>query len=113
MAHTKGESYVRTHFEGSVTVVPVHDMLELCEALLAGKVDLVFGSIFSLHAFINSPKGKGFQAIDQTMPTVNGVCIAVRKEEPLFLERLNHALGALRADGRLAAMRAKWTPFSL
>ena len=60
------------------------DMPDLCKALFDGKLDLVFGSIFSLHAFINSPMGRGFQSIDQTMPTVNGVCIAVRKEEPLL-----------------------------
>ena len=57
--------------------------------------------------------GKGFQSIDQAMPTVNGVCIVVRKEEPVLLEQLNHALARLRTDGRLAALRAKWTPFSL
>src|SRR5262249_15197404 len=40
LAHTEGESYVRAHFEGAVTIVPMGGMPDLCEALFDGRIDL-------------------------------------------------------------------------
>ena len=109
-----GEARAREIFGSVAEIVPLSGNGDvLAQAMAEGKVDLGFTFFLALYGFVASPLGRNFKILDGPYIPPIPICIAVRKDDDEFLEGLNGALARIRSDGRLEAIRAKWTPFTM
>jgi polar amino acid transport system substrate-binding protein len=76
-------------------------------ALIAGKVDLIFGS-FSATVTTQQLTDAGFSYLYAEQAGADGPAIAVCKGNDDLLQRLDAALNAMLADGTIDAFAARW-----
>lgn len=85
--------------------------------LVAGRVDYIFGNMVTYHVgFMKTPQAKDFAFVGPDLKgglLGEGNGIAVRKDDPQTLAKVNAALAAIRADGTYDRITAKYFPFKL
>lgn len=85
--------------------------------LLAGRVDYIFGNMVTYHVgFLKQPEARDFCFAGPELHgglLGEGNAIAVRKNSPELLARLNDALAAIMADGTYERITARYFPFKL
>jgi polar amino acid transport system substrate-binding protein/arginine/ornithine transport system substrate-binding protein len=85
--------------------------------LVAGRVDYIFGNMVTYHVgFMKTPQAKAFDFVGPELKgglLGEGNGIAVRKDDPQTLAKVNAALAAIRADGTYDRITAKYFPFKL
>jgi ABC-type amino acid transport substrate-binding protein len=109
-----GEIRAREIFGSAAEIVPLSGEGDvLAHAMVEGKVDLGFTFFLALYGFVASPLGRNFKILDGPYIPPIPICIALRKDDDALLAKLNAALARIRSDGRLDAIRAKWTPFTI
>jgi arginine/ornithine transport system substrate-binding protein len=84
--------------------------------LAAGRGDIALGSsVVSGEAFLKKPEGKGFAQVGQpiTIGAGGGVGIALRKGDEQLREKVNAALGAIRANGVYDGLAKKYFDFPI
>jgi len=85
--------------------------------LVAGRVEYIFGNMVTYFVgFMKTPEAAGFAFIGPDLKgglLGDGNGIALRKDEPALLARVNAALESLRADGTYDRITAKYFPFKL
>lgn len=86
---------------------------ELLRDLLAGRLDAVFGDGLGWHVWLESPEGADFAFVGEGYRLDEGIGIAVRKDDPQLLLRLNEALQAILEDGTYEKINARYFPFSI
>lgn len=98
-AHLRHMGYDHTSFPTEPQVL---------EALVSGEVDLALGP-FQTRADIQSfLAAKGLDYLYSEMIPDDGVGMAVCKGNTDLLDRLNAAIDAMRRDGTLASLEARW-----
>ena len=80
---------------------------------LAGRLDAVFGDGLGWHIWLDGPDGADFTFIGEGYRLDQGIGIAVRKDDPQLLHRLNEALQAILEDGTYEKINARYFPFSI
>lgn len=109
-----GEVRAREIFGSVAEIVPFSGQGDvLARAMVEGKVDLAFTFFLALYDFVASPLGRNFKILDGPYIPPIPICLALRKDDEELLGKLNAALARIRSDGRLDAIRAKWTPFTM
>ncbi|SIR50955.1 ABC transporter substrate-binding protein [Pseudacidovorax sp. RU35E] len=85
--------------------------------LVAGRVDYIFGNMVTYFVgFMKTPQAKDFAFVGPEFKgglLGEGNGIAVRKDDPQTLAKVNAALDAIRADGTYDRITAKYFPFKL
>lgn len=85
--------------------------------LVAGRVDYIFGNMVTYFVgFMKTPHAKDFAFVGPEFKgglLGEGNGIAVRKDDPQTLAKVNAALDAIRADGTYDRITAKYFPFKL
>lgn len=85
--------------------------------LVAGRVDYIFGNMVTYYVgFMKTPQAKDFDFVGPDLKgglLGEGNGIAVRKDDPQTLAKVNAALAAIRADGTYDRITAKYFPFKL
>ncbi|HVZ44983.1 MAG TPA: ABC transporter substrate-binding protein [Ramlibacter sp.] len=85
--------------------------------LVAGRVDYILGNMVTYYVgFMKRPEAKDFEFIGPNLQgglLGDGNGIAVRKNSPELLAKLNGALAAIMADGTYDRITAKYFPFKL
>ncbi|MCE2970048.1 MAG: transporter substrate-binding domain-containing protein [Burkholderiales bacterium] len=98
------------------TIQRVNKEPEVYLELAAGRGDIAFGSsVVSAEAFLKKPEGKGYAQVGPAIRIGggSGVGIALRKNEPELLARINAALKAIKADGTYKKLMAKYFDFDI
>ncbi len=80
--------------------------------LNSGRIDVLVTDRLPGYDWLSSEQGKGFEFIGDSIDIGDEIGIAVRKGDPLR-ERLNKAIGEIRADGTYDKINAKYFPFSI
>ncbi|RYH68056.1 MAG: transporter substrate-binding domain-containing protein [Alcaligenaceae bacterium] len=85
--------------------------------LVAGRVEYIFGNMVTYFVgFMKTPQAEKFDFVGPDLKgglLGEGNGIAVRKDDPATLAKVNAALDALRADGTYDRITAKYFPFKL
>jgi polar amino acid transport system substrate-binding protein len=111
---TAHEAYVRTFFRDST--IDAFDTPELArEALILGKVDVLFGDGISLAFWVGGTASKGCCELKggpfhEPKFFGDGIAIAVPKRDPQLKVLLNRALRRIRASGRFEELVLRYFP---
>lgn len=85
--------------------------------LVAGRVEYIFGNMVTYFVgFMKTPEARNFAFVGPEFKgglLGEGNGIAVRKDDPQTLSKVNAALEAIRADGTYDRITAKYFPFKL
>ncbi|MET3515005.1 polar amino acid transport system substrate-binding protein/arginine/ornithine transport system substrate-binding protein [Pseudacidovorax sp. 1753] len=85
--------------------------------LVAGRVEYIFGNMVTYYVgFMKTPQAKDFDFVGPDLKgglLGEGNGIALRKDDPQTLAKVNAALAAIRADGTYDRITAKYFPFKL
>lgn len=85
--------------------------------LVAGRVEYIFGNMVTYFVgFMTTPEARNFAFVGPEFKgglLGEGNGIAVRKDDPQTLAKVNAALEAIRADGTYDRITAKYFPFKL
>lgn len=85
--------------------------------LVAGRVEYIFGNMVTYYVgFMKTPQAKDFDFVGPDLKgglLGEGNGIALRKDDPQTLAKVNAALAAIRADGTYDRISAKYFPFKL
>lgn len=108
--------YLAQKYSGSQ--IKLYDTTQAAELdLVAGRVDYIVGNVVTYHVgFMKTPEAKNFEFIGPDLSgglLGDGNAIAVRKNDPETLKRVNEALAAIMADGTYDRITAKYFPFKL
>jgi polar amino acid transport system substrate-binding protein/arginine/ornithine transport system substrate-binding protein len=107
--------YVNENYPDS-RILQVTKETDVYLELAAGRGDIAFGSsVVSGEAFLKKPEGAGFAQVGEAVRLGGGrgVGIAVRKDEPDLLARINAALAEIKADGTYDALQTKYFDFDI
>lgn len=107
---------LRRIWQGKAVVVGYESHKGLLDALVSGRVDVVLLDGFPGMNFLKSPEGAGFVMLgNPVLPRENpsGSCIAVSREHPSLVERINKAILALRVTGEYERIMRKYFSFSI
>ncbi|MBA4491485.1 transporter substrate-binding domain-containing protein [Paracoccus sp. S1E-3] len=118
VAATAAEPYVRDTFGDTVTYRGYQKMDDAIQDLIAGRIDAYAdGAVPIENLFLSRDEGKGFRfggdAFSDPTYFGTGNGIAVRKDDPELLEKLNTALAQIRADGTYAKINDKYFSFDI
>ena len=91
--------------------------------LRAGRLDAAFSDYLEAYGgFLTKPEGAGYDVAgerlfgkdaDEKAVIGEGIGIAVRKRDKELTEKLNQALGAIRANGKYDAIQKKYFPMDI
>ena len=81
---------------------------EVLDALASGAADLAFGPYESREDILVKIEAGGFDYLYSTLLADDGVAMAVCKGNTDLLDSLNAALEAMRVDGTLQDLEARW-----
>lgn len=109
-------SYLAAHYKAAI--LKLYDTPQAAELdLLAGRVDYIFGNMVTYHVgFLRQPQARDFGFVGPELHgglLGEGNAIAVRKNSPELLARLNEALVGIIADGTYDRITARYFPFKL
>ena len=107
---------LRRIWQGKAVVVSFESHQGLLDALVRGRVDVVLIDGFPGMEFLKSPEGAGFVMLgNPILPRENpsGSCIAVSKEHPELVGRINQASLTLRVTGEYERIMRKYFSFSI
>jgi polar amino acid transport system substrate-binding protein len=99
------EKYLREHYADIVSVMSFPTNTERNAALVAGKVDLIFGSTVSHYAFLSTKEGARFDFVGAPLDNegLGGeVAIPLAKGRDDLRKRLNSAIDTILHDGTFA-----------
>lgn len=103
-------------WRGKAVVVGFESYRGLLEALVRGRVDVVLIDGFPGMNFLKSPEGARFAMLgNPVLPRENpsGSCVAVGRQRPELVKRINQAILALRVTGEYEHIMRKYFPFSI
>lgn len=114
---TAQEAYAK-HFYPNAEIVVFSSSPVLYQGLADGQVDLIVEDKLAAFDWLNNTRAGEcceFRGEDIKDPTYfgNGAGIAVRKDDPELLARLDSALESIAADGTYNMINAKYFPFSI
>ena len=107
---------LRRIWQGKAVVVGYESHKGLLDALVSGRVDVVLLDGFPGMNFLKSPEGAGFVMLgNPVLPRENpsGSCIAVSREHPDLVGRVNQAILTLRVTGEYERIMRKYFSFSI
>jgi polar amino acid transport system substrate-binding protein len=81
---------------------------EVMDAVTTGKADLAFGPYEGREDIVGEIDSLGFEYLYSELVPDDGVAMAVCKGNTDLLESLNTALEAMKADGTLDELEARW-----
>ncbi|MGA7811572.1 transporter substrate-binding domain-containing protein [Caballeronia sp.] len=113
---TQFETYVQKNWQpGGVEVVAYQSQEGVFDDLIAGRLDAaLLGSVEADNGFLKTPKGKGFGFIGGPLEMGDhGTGIGLRKEDVALKEKIDRAIGAMRADGTYQKIAAKYFDFDV
>lgn len=113
IAGTTSGTYLQDHFGSTSTVVIYDTQDELLTALTSGQVDAILGDSIAHWAFLQTPGGRGFKFVGDSIFVNSDVAIAVRPGDSALRERLNQALARILIDGSYEAVNSRYFPFSI
>ena len=102
------EKYLQEKFADVARIFSFPTNVERNEALLAGEVDLVFGSTVSHYVFLSTAQGAGFDFLGAPLDHSGlggDVAIPVAKGRTALRDRLNAAIDILQKNGTLERIR--------
>lgn len=80
--------------------------------LIAGRIDGILADKYVQYEWLKSKDGQNFEFKGEPVVDSDKIGIAVRKGDPLR-EKLNKALGEIKADGTYKKINDKYFPFSI
>lgn len=110
---TTSEAYLGSRFGDGSRIVGFGRQIDVNQALIDGRVDVMVGDFFALWKFLKSTAGQTFVAVGAPIYVDEGIGIAVRPDEEALRRRLNLAIARLRLDGTYAKINARYFPFSI
>lgn len=108
-------AYLHSEYPGSVVVTPPTQP-DVFTALARGEADLVLADSISILMFLKSPEGQQFDFINYPLDTskLNSTAhIAVGKQHPELVQRINQAINNIRLNGDYDRINRKYFPFSV
>lgn len=99
------ERFLTEHFADAVKVASFATNVDRNNALVGGKVDLIFGSTVSHYAFLSTREGAGFDFIGSPIDGQGlggDVAIPLAKGRDDLRQRLNAAIDTILRDGSFA-----------
>jgi lysine/arginine/ornithine transport system substrate-binding protein len=119
-AGTIQETYAKTYWApAGVTVVSYQGQDQVYADLLSGRLDASLqDSVEADYGFLRTPKGAGYQIGGDVTSDPKGVlgsyiAIAVRKDDPDLLKRINWAIAQLHKTGEYKIIEAKYFNFDV
>lgn len=110
---TVASDWLQQNLADVATIRLYAEFEELLGDFIAGRLDAVFGDGLGWHVWLESPEGDGFAFVGEGYRLDEGIGIAVRKDDPQLLRRLNEALRAILEDGTYEKINARYFPFSI
>ena len=110
---TIASDWLEANLAGTATIELYAEQEELNGALVAGRLDAMFGDGLGFYAWLQGPEGAGFEFVGEGYRLDEGIGIAVRHEDASLLSRLNRALEAILANGTYERINARYFPFSI
>ena len=110
---TIASDWLEANLAGTATIKLYAGQQELHGDLLAGRLDAMFGDGLGSHAWLQGPKGAGFEFVGERYRLDEGIGIAVRHEDASLLQRLNDALQVILANGTYERINARYFRFSI
>jgi ABC-type amino acid transport substrate-binding protein len=110
------EKYLRETYPEGVSIAAFATNTQRNEALVAGKVDLIFGSTVSHYAFLSTKEGAGFEFVGNPIDShgLGGdVAIPVAKNRDELRKRLDKAIETILHDGTFARINNEYFPASV
>lgn len=110
------EKFLLEKFAEVASVASFATNVERNNALVAGKVDLIFGSTVSHYAFLSTPEGARFDFIGGPIDGQGlggDVAIPVAKGREELRKRLNAAIETILSDGTFARINNAYFPASV
>lgn len=107
------EKYVQKYFSGKSTVKTYQTQDEANNDLAAGRIDYIMADGIALGAFLDTDQGKACCEMKGIVPDDkdilgDGVGGGVRKEDTALKDKLNAAISALAASGKLNELNTKY-----
>jgi ABC-type amino acid transport substrate-binding protein len=99
------EKYMLENYADSASILSYPSNTERNNALVTGKVDLIFGSTVSHYAFLTTPEGARFEFIGGPIDGQGlggDVAIPLAKGRDELRKRLNAAIDKILHDGTFA-----------
>lgn len=107
----------RSGYEQTATIVPYETVGGPELDLLAGRVDAIIMNKVTAHmGLMQRPDARELRVVGPDLVgglLGDGAGIALRRTDTELLARLNAALAAMRADGTLRAIYARYVPFEM
>ena len=112
------DSYLSDNYGELVTVRRYQTQEQANLDLTLGRIDLVFGEIFTLDAgFLQTSKGKNFAFVGPVFSDPqwfgDGIGIAIRKRDSTLLAQFNDAIQTIRANGTYDTIRKKYFAYDI
>lgn len=107
----------RSGYEQTATIVPYETVGGPELDLLAGRVDAIIMNKVTAHlGLLRRPEARDLRIVGEDLVgglLGDGAGIALRRGDTDLLARLNAAIAAMRADGTLRAIYARYVPFEM
>jgi ABC-type amino acid transport substrate-binding protein len=110
---TTSEAYLDSHFADASHIVGLGRQIDINQALIDGRADLIVGDPIALWKFLKGAAGQGYAAVGAPIQVDEGIGIAVRAADDGLRRRLNLAIARLRLDGTYEKINARYFPFSI
>ena len=99
------EAYAQEHFAADNTVVAFGTADQAMADLAAGNLDIILADGAYLEPIVTAGQ---VEFVGEPVMIGGGVAPALRKDEPELLKTFNDAIAALKADGTVDTLIAKW-----
>ena len=104
---------LQDRWKDNAKILGFESLQSLLDALVLGRVDVLFMDEITANQFLESADGAGFAVLDADTPpqeAVEPACVAVNRRSSTLVNEINAGIAALRTSGEYERLMRKYFP---